>query len=187
MAEIQDEASKIPFPITIELEPENAEEWRLLNVSRLGQNFIRALPRSEYTVLYDGDEQVRGVDTFIVHVLIELTSAATYLWDQRAAIEEGVQFAGTTISVCTGIVSLLKHLKEVQKKQPDGDAQGIAFTVEVDGKKVTVQASELEDAEAAVKLARRLLETAPAGKQITSKSKAKVHGRVSQAPGKYGR
>ncbi|GLV55457.1 hypothetical protein KDH_23010 [Dictyobacter sp. S3.2.2.5] len=187
MAETQDETSKIPFPITIELEPENAEEWHLLNVSRLGQNFIRELPGGEYTVLYDGDDQVRGVDTFVVHVLMELTTAATYLWDQRAAVEDGVQFASTTVSICTGIVSLLKHLKDARKKQPDGDSQGITFTVEVDGKKVTVQASELEDAEAAVKLVRRLLEPPPAGKQITTKSKVKVRGRVSKAQGKHSR
>ncbi|GHO88833.1 hypothetical protein [Dictyobacter formicarum] len=181
MADTHDETWKIPFPITIELEPENADEWRTLDVSRLGQNFIRALPASDYTVLYDGDEQVRGVDSFVVHVLMELTNAATYLWEQRAAIEQGLEYTGTTISVCTGIISLLKQLKDTQKKQPEGESQGITFVVEVDGKKVTVQAPEVEDAEAALKLAQRLLSTAPAGQQITSRSKIKVSGRVSHS------
>lgn len=179
MANTHEETSKIPFPITVELEPENVDEWKLLNVNRLGQNFVRALPTSDYTVLYDGDEQVRGVDSFAVHVLMELTNAATYIWEQRAAIEQGLQYTGTTISVCTGIISLLKRLKDVQKKQPEGGHQAITFVVEVDGKKVTVQAADVEDAEAAIKLAQRLLTTAPAGKQITSKSKVKISGRVS--------
>ena len=181
MANTHEETSKIPFPITIELEPENADEWKQLNVNRLGQNFIRALPTSDYTVLYDGDgdDQVRGVDSFAVHMLMELTNVATYIWEQRAAIEQGMEYTSTTISVCTGIVSLLKRLKDVQKKQPEGEHQAITFVVEVDGKKVTVQAADVEDAEAAIKLAQRLLTTTPAGKQITSKSKVKVNGRVS--------
>lgn len=181
MADTQDETWKIPFPITIELEPENVDEWRALNVTRLGQNFIRMLSHSDYTVLYDGDEQVRGVDTFVIHVLMELTHAATYLWDQRAAIEQGMQYTATTISVCTGIVELLQHLKEAHKKQPGAESQGITFVIEVDGKKVTVQAPEVEEAEAALKLAQRLFANASANKQVTSKSKVKVSGRVSSS------
>jgi hypothetical protein len=170
--------------ITLELRSEGLYEADLALVADVGRATVEELEEGGYTVQPVVTE-LRGGD-FLVQVLMFLESIPVNVWAHKALVERVMADAATLIGICAGIVPLVRRVLHAHKRQADKQhvvLQPIKMTLEVDGHQVTVEAQDVEGADAGLKAAARFYEQHPdAAKKVTPRSSVKVKGTLPAQP-----
>ncbi len=170
-----------PLQLLIQLEifPEYADEAALAIVSAVGRDTISELQNTGYKVQSVPTGQ-RGGD-----ILVTLVTIATNAWANKEIFERVITDTGGLVMVCGGIIPIVEKLQHVFKKRiatTSNAQEPLKITVEIDGAPITVEAADLEQAEAALKLAQRFHSSHPAvATQVTAQSKVKVKARVPKS------
>lgn len=171
-----------PLQLLIQLEilAEHADESDLAMVSAVGRDTIGELQNAGYSVQAVPTGQ-RGAD-ILVDVITTLTNIGSNVWANKETFERLLTDAGGLVTVCGGIVPVAKTLLRVFKKRAANSSiaqEPLKITVEIDGAPVTVEATDLEHAEAALTLAKRFHSSHPAvAIQVTPHSKVKLKASV---------
>ena len=167
--------------ISFELAAEESENDHAL-INMIGQETVTALQQEGYTAcppIYTGQ---KGIESFLVDFVITIQQITTTIWTNHAAIAEGVADLSGLVTIFGGILPMLKHMQHAHKKHfgnKESVAPPIKMTVEVDGALLVIEASEIAQADAALKLALKHFSMHPAvATQATTKSKLKVRGQV---------
>lgn len=174
--------SNSPLQLLIQLEilPEQADEADLAMVSAVGRDTIDELQNAGYSVQSVPTGQ-RGAEV-LVDVVTTLTNIATNVWSNKETIERVITDIGSLVTVCGGIVPLMETLQRVFKKRTANTSnaqESLKITVEIDGAPITVEAADLEQAEAALTLAQRFHASHPTiAANVTTNSKVKLQASV---------
>ncbi len=172
------------FLLQLEILTEHADEADLALMSAAGREIIDDLQIAGYTVQPVSTGQ-RGGDV-LVNVVTTLTTIATNAWANKESIERVVTDASGLVTVCGGIASVGKMLLQVFKKRATttGNTQEpVKISVEIDGAPMTVEAADLEQGEAALKLALQFYASHPTiATHVTTHSKAKLRASLPKAP-----
>ena len=153
------------FEILLEVKPEDERESNPVVIGEVGRNIVSGLRQAGYAVepVYSGQ---KGALELLFMVGTVLQSGAVEAWTHIDAIAALCAIFETT-------KPLLLHVFKAQEKHP------IKISVVIDGAPVSIEAADLEDAEAALKLAQRFHAAHPAVK-VTAQSKVKAKVRVSK-------
>lgn len=165
--------------ITLELVGDEDEgDPELINA--VGRDTVATLQREGFILrpVYTGQ---RG-GPFVVEVLQAVEQAAVQLWANHTAIEEGLTDLASLVTIFGSVPAIITWLRLVHKQQVGKDesvAHPIKISVEVNGARLAVEASDETEADAALVLARQFLIAHPKeAAQVTPKSPVKVQGRV---------
>lgn len=166
MTESQMSSAYAPrFEILLEVEPEDEQESNPVFVGEVGRTIVSGLRQESYAVepVYTGQ---KGALELLFTVWTVLQSGAVDAWTHVDAIAALCAIFETT-------KPLLLRVFKAQEKHP------IKISVVIDGAPVSVEAADLEDAEAALKLAQRFHAAHPAVK-VTAQSQVKAKVKVSK-------
>lgn len=176
---VPDSAS--PLLIQWELPTAQPEEADLALLSALGRDTIDALQRAGYTTQSIPTGQ-RG--SIIVDVVTTLTTVVTNAWTS-GSLERALNDASAVVTLCGGIVPVARLLLHTfQKRVSTSTArEPVKITVEIDGVPITVEAADLEQAEAALKLAQRFQSQHPTtAKNVNTHSKVQLKASLPSVP-----
>lgn len=153
------------FEILLEVVPEDEQESNPVMIGEVGRNIVSGLRQEGYTVesVYSGQ---KGGLALLFTAWAVLQSGAVEAWTHVDAIAALCAIFETT-------KPLLLRVFKVQEKH------SVKISVVIDGAPVSVEAADLEDAEAALKLAQRFHSAHPAVK-VTAQSQVKAKVRVSK-------
>jgi hypothetical protein len=177
----QSSESSCELVITFELVTEGNVDDPALNHALVNET-ITALQQQGYGTRPPAYSEQKGAASFLVEFVINIQQIATTVWDNHAAIAEGIGDFSGLIAICTGIVSVVKQVQQSYEKQvgkAECTAHPIKMTIEIDGKPLVIEASDITQADTALQLALKYRAAHPdLAPQVTTKSKAKVQGRV---------
>ncbi len=153
------------FSILLEVVPEDEQESNPVVTGEVGRSIVNGLRQEGFVVepVYTGQ---RGALALLFTVVTVLQSGALEAWTHIDAIA----------ALCTVFETtkpLLARVFKAQEKHP------VKISVEIDGAPVSVEAADLQDAEAALILAKRFHTAHPAVK-VTPQSQVKAKVRVSK-------
>ena len=174
-----------PLQLFIQLEifPEYADEATLAIVSAVSRDTLDELQNTGYDVQSTPTGQ-RGGDV-LVTIVTTLTTIAASAWANKEIFERVITDAGGLVTVCSGIIPIAEKLQHVFKKRTataSNTSAPLKITVEIDGAPVTVEAADLEQAEAALTLAQRFYSSHPTvATQVTTHSKVKLKANVPKS------
>jgi hypothetical protein len=167
--------------ITFELIAEENEFDPAL-IDTVGHVTVAALEQEGYTTeppVYTGQ---KGIERFFIELVTTVQQIATFVEGNHAAIAEDIADISGLVTIFGGIVPVLKRLREAHEKQvgkTESTIYPIKMTTDVDGAQLVIEMSDIEQADAAFKLAMKYHSAYPAkAMQVSTKSKAKVQGRV---------
>jgi len=175
------------FNIILEIVLEDPHDTDLALISAIGRDTIDALQNNDFTVqpMYTG---LRSGD-FLVQVITTLTSAAIFTWTHKDIVEEVVSDLSALVTIFgSGLIPIAvsmmhAHEKRASKDNRNTSLQPIKITVEIEGAPIIVEASDLEQAEAALTLARRFQNSHPnIAAKLTPQSNVKIKGSISKKP-----
>lgn len=181
MAESNEQLAQPPESsqeLTIALELITSEdEFDPALLTAVGDATVAALQQEGYAVLpaaYTG-EKGGGFSVEFVTTVQQISMA---VWNNHAAIKDGMEYIIDLMEIFGHILSIAKHVRQAHGKQvgkEESTAHSIKLTVEIDGAPMAVEAADLQQAEAALQLALKFQAEHPAvAAQVTKKSKAKV-------------
>src|SRR6266567_2801300 len=113
--------------ITLELLPEGINEADLVIVNKVGSDIISDLQGHGYGISPVSTGQRGG--EFLVQFVTYITTTAVYLageaWAHKETFERVMNDASTLVTICTGIVPLLRSVVQSHRKrsQPSSSAQ----------------------------------------------------------------
>jgi hypothetical protein len=153
------------FSILLEVVPENEQQSNPVVIGEVGRRILSELRQEGYAVepVYSGQ---KGALELLFTVVTMLQSGAVEAWTHVDAIAALYAIFETT-------KPLLLRVFKSQEKHP------VKISVVIDGEPVSVEAADFEDAEAALKLAKRFHSAHPAVK-VTPQSQVKAKVRVSK-------
>lgn len=156
--------------LTLEVVPENRRDADPVLVDAIGRDTADSLHISGYTVkpVYTGQ---RG-GNFLVDVVIPVLITA---WTNKDAI---LADSSALVTIFTPVVQVAQHLRGAHQKRA-GKQSSVKITVEIDGVSISVEAPDLETADAALKLAHRYQTQHPTvAAKVTPQSMVKVTGSI---------
>lgn len=158
-------ADALGFEILLEVEPEDEQESNPVVIGEVGRNMVHGLRQEGYGVerVYSGQ---RGGLELLFAVWTVVQGGAMVAWSHVDALAALCAIFETTKPL------LLRVFKSQEK-------HSIKISVVIDGAPVSIEAADLEGAEAALKLAQRFHAAHPAVK-VTGKSQVKAKVRVSK-------
>jgi hypothetical protein len=167
--------------VTLELVAEEGEyDPALINV--LGYETVAVLQQEGYTARPAAYTGRKGVEGFLVEFVITVQQVANVLWAQHVAIAEGIADLSGLVTIFGYILPMLQRMRQTFERQvgeKESQAHPIKITVEIDGAPLVIEASDIAQADAALKLALKYHSAYPAtSSQVTTKSKTKVQGGV---------
>lgn len=163
--------------ITLDIEPEDLRDSDPAWIDAIRRDTEDALQHEGYTIQYPYTG-TRGAPT--VELITTVTQAATYAWDHRAVAEEIINNLGALVTIFGGVIPPIKHLFQSHRQRASKEAlpqSPIKITIDIDGSPISVEAPDVEQAEAALQLAQRYHNSYP-NKKVTSKSKIAVKASV---------
>ena len=167
--------------VTFELVAEEGEDDPAL-INMVGHETVAALQQEGYTArpsVYTGQ---KGAEAFLIEFVTTVQQVATTVWNEHAAITEGIADLSGLVTIFGGILSVLKRMWQAHEKhagKEESQAHPIKMTVEIDGVPLVIEASDITQADAALKLALKYHSAYPAtATQGTTKGKIKVRGQV---------
>jgi hypothetical protein len=177
--------SKQEVSFVFELLTEGTHEADIALVNTIGQEVSTALQNEGGRVqsvsppgaASRGGEFLAGLVTFVA-------TTAVSAWVHRDAV---LADAGALVEICTGVVPVLRWLLRSHKQhaeQINTTPPPPKITLEIDGAVITVEAADIEDAEAAAfKLAQRFLKQHPTvARKATTHSKVKAQAKLPPQP-----
>lgn len=166
--------------VVLEIEPENPKDADIALVDAVRRDVIDVLQRNNYHVRFPYTGQRGGVTPIEVYTTV--TNAATYVWAHKDVVEETMNDISALITIFGGVIPVIKHVFEANEQRVLKEqipSQSIKIATTIDGASISVEAPDLEKAEAALLLARRFQSQHPTvAAKVTTKSKIKVKGNV---------
>lgn len=164
-----------PQQITLSLEvvPEDPQDADMALVSAVGLDMTEALRNDGYTVepTYTGQ---RG--GFLVDVVIPFLTA---VWTQKEVILADVSALVGILSSAIPVVQRLRKAYEKRIGKDTAQQAPIKITLEIDKAPISVEAPDLQTAEAALELAQHFQSQYPlVAAKVTRQSHVKVKGSV---------
>ena len=166
--------------VLLEITPEDPQDADIAFVDAVRRDTIEALQKEGYRIQLSYTGQRGGVAP--VEIFTTLTNAASYLVAHKDVIEETMNDISALITIFGGVIPIIKHvfkandhraLKEQVLSQP------IKIATIIEGVPIFVEANDLEQAEAALKLARRYQAQYPTvAAHVTTKSNVRVKGNI---------
>ncbi len=167
--------------LTLELMPEERTRDLAL-VTTLGRETVTSLQQEGYIAKSSAYTGQKGAENFLVDLLITIQQAVTYVGSNHAVIAEDIADISGLITIFGGIVPVLKRLREAHEKQvgkSESTDRQVRITTEIDGAPLVIETSDLDKAEAALKLALKYGSAHPAkATQVNTRSKVKIQGQV---------
>ena len=166
MTESQMSAADAPrCEVLLEVEPEDERESNPAVIGEIGRHIVSGLRQEGYAVepMYSGQ---KGALELLFTVGTVLQSGAVEAWTH----------VDTIASLCAIFETTKPLLLRVFRAQ---EKHAVKISVVIDGEPVSVEAADLQDAEAALKLAKRFHSAHPAVK-VTAQSQVKAKVRVSK-------
>jgi hypothetical protein len=173
--------------ILFELISEGSNEVDLALVNAVGRDVTNALQNDGALVQsVETGAGARGGE-FLVQVITTVTTIAADAWAYKDAFEHVLNDAGSLVTICTGVTPLLQRLFQSHKQRAGQyigtTLQPLKITLEIDGAPVTIEANDVEQAEAALKVAQRFYRSHPdVAKKVTPQSNVKVKGSLPGQP-----
>lgn len=155
--------------ITLEVVPEDSQEADPALVDTIGRDAVDMLRNEGYTLkpVYTGQ---RG--GFLINIIVTL-------WTHTDAI---LADGSALVTIFTPIVLIAQHLHNAYKKRSEKNNEQqrhIKLATEIDGVPFSIEAPDLETAEAAMKLAQRFQTQHPTvAAKVTNRSNFKVKASV---------
>jgi len=166
--------------VILEITSEDPQDGDMALVDAVRRDTIDALQNDGYRVQIPYTGERGGVTP--IEVVTILTNAATYVWAHKDVIEETMNDMSALITIFGGVIPVIKHVFKANEQRAIKDhipSQPIKIATIIDGTSISVEASDLEQAEAALTLARRFRAQQPAvATKVTTKSNVKVKGNV---------
>lgn len=170
--------------IQLEILTAHAEDADLALVSAVGRDTIDELETAGYSTQPISTGQRGG--GILVEVVTTLSTIASNAWANKESIERVITDAGGLVTVCSGIIPIAKTLTQVFKQRADASGnrqEPVKITIEIDGAPVAIEAADLEQAEAALKLAQRFHSAhTMVAQSVTPRSKVKLKAHLPKAP-----
>lgn len=169
--------------ILFELVPEKSDENDSALINTLGREITTQLQYDEGFIVgsavYSGQK-----GGFLVELVMAIQQVGAMAWDNHALIAEGIADLSGLVAVFAGVLPVLKRIVHAHEKQvgkTESTARPIKMTVEIDGVPVVIETAEVEQADAALKLALKYRSLYPdKAMGVTAKSKTKVQGQVPE-------
>lgn len=180
--------------MTLELLSEGIYEADLVLVNAVGADIVTRLQQHDYLVepvptgLRGGEFLIQITTTLTT----DMTSFAMMVWANKETLERVLADASALVVAWGGIIPLLKHMIRVHEVRSEQripaaaagkPAKPMKITVEIDGAPVTVEAEDIEQAEAGIRCAQHFYESHPVvAKNVTPQSKIHVKGHLPAQP-----
>jgi hypothetical protein len=126
---------------------------------------------------------------FFVQIISTVTNVATEAWAYRDAFEHLLNDTSALVTICTGVVPLLRHLFHAyrqetgQQQHAAPPAPPITITLEIDGAPVSIKTHDVAQAEAVLEIAQRFYHNHPeVARKASAHSKVKVKGSIAGRP-----
>lgn len=172
-----------PLHIQLEILTVNSDETELALASAVRRDCIDELRNTGYSVHSLSTGQ-RSSD-IAIQIITTLTDIATNAWAHKEVFERVLTDAVGLVTVCTSVAPVAKTVVGIFKKRTAKTSElqePLKITIEIDGKPVTVEAANLEQAEAGLKLAQQFHSTHPTvAQQVTAQSNVKIKAHLPQA------
>lgn len=145
----------------------------------VGRDIVESLQHNGYAVypVYKG--QMGGI---FVEVVTAITQMATMVWNNRAIVDESIADLSGLITVFGAVLPALKkmlHAHEQRVGKEESTSNPIKISFVIDGVPLSIEAPDVTQAEAALKLAQQFRAAHPTvAPKVTTKSKIAVEGRV---------
>jgi hypothetical protein len=165
--------------ITLELVSEDVDELDVSVTNAIGRDVLTALRNDDYRVrLVDTQAKTRGGE-LLIEITKIVTQAAIDIRENWPLIERGLTDTASLVQIMSGVVPVLLYIQHAHQKHARRGSAPIKFIVEIDGKPVTVEADNLEQAADALKLVQEFRTNHPStAAKVTPHSKVKVKGTV---------
>ncbi|HEY7419899.1 MAG TPA: hypothetical protein VH593_32275 [Ktedonobacteraceae bacterium] len=158
--------SKQEVAFLFELLTEGTHEADIALANAIEQEVSVALYDEGYRTQSGGppltlEESLPRGGAFLTQFITFVTNAAVAAWVYRDTV---LADASGLVTVCMGVVPVLRRLFQSHKqhaKQADVVPRPLKITVEIDGAAITIEAADVKDAKAALKLAQRFLKQHP--------------------------
>lgn len=166
--------------ITLELIAEgDGDDSALINTVRY--ETLAALQREGYKTFPAAYSEEKGAGLLVEFVTTVQQIAAT-VWNDHAVITEGIADISGLVTIFAGISSVLKRVRQAHEKcvgKEESTARPMKVAVEIDGKLLALEVSDIAQADAALRLAMKYRSEYPdSSTQVTTKRKVKIQGRV---------
>jgi hypothetical protein len=135
--------------IRVELQAAN-EETTPAFLHTIGREIVKTLESNGYTLrpVYTGK---RG-GPLLVEVVQQLSLMVEQAWASRATAEELFSDGAAVLTICGAALPIMHHLCRVHEQEASRDeeqAQPIDIAVEIDGARITMEARDLAQTDAA--------------------------------------
>jgi len=153
-------------------------------VSAIGSDTVETLQRNGYALhpIYTGQ---RG-GSFLVEVITAISQVASQVWANKAVIEEVVNDTAALTTVFSAVIPIARsifHIHEQRVGKDESQAQPLTIVIEVDGARISLAASDLTQADAALTVAQHFVAAHPqVASQVTTRSKVSMQGRIPRRP-----
>lgn len=172
MADQSAERAEEQLTIRLELDAASAFEQDQAIVGEIGRDTLEALKQEAYTIR-TVNTHTRGGE-FVVDVL-------TFVWAHKEVIERAMTDLSSLVTVLGGVVPVMLLVVQAHKKRAIPGSAPLTFTLDIDGVSVSVEAVDIEQAEAVLLLAQKFHNSHPhIARQVSSRSKVKVKGKLPQ-------
>ena len=166
----------------LEITSEDPQDRDIALVDGVRRDTIHALQNDGYRVQIPYTGERSGAAP--IEVVTTLTNAATYVWAHKEVIEETMNDLSALVTIFGSVIPVIKHVFKADKQQTIKNqipSQPIKIVTIIDGTPISVEAPDLEQAEAALIVAQRFRTQHPTvASKVTLKSKVKVKGNVSK-------
>lgn len=171
-------SSSAQLIITLDIVPEDLHDSDPAWVDAIRRDTEDALQHDGYTIQHPYTGTRGGPNP--AEVIITITQAASYAWDHRAVAEEVINDLSALITIFGGVAPIVKRLFQSHQQRASKESlpqTPIKITVEIGGAPVSVEAPDVEQAEAALKLAQKY-HNIHSNKKVTTKSNVTVKANV---------
>lgn len=177
MSKQPEDRLKLVIHLELESDTEDGEQPDTAFTYAVGREALANLQATGYPY-QPSNTGARGAE-IIVDVVVALQGVVHFLVDNKAVIEEIGNGLTTLIAIfSTGVIPIVKAIQHAVIKRDEADS-ALKITVDIDGTPITVEASDLQQAEAALKMAQRFQRENPSvAANVTPASKVKINGRV---------
>lgn len=166
--------------VVVEITSEDPQDGDVALVDAVKRDTIDLLQNDGYSIHIPYTGERGGVTP--IEVVTALTNAASYAWTHKDVIEETMNDTSALITIFGGVIPVIKHMFKANEQRAIKDhvpSQHIKIATIIDGAPISVEAPDLEQAEAALTLAQRFHTQHPTvATKVTTKSNVKIKGTV---------
>ena len=172
--------------VTLEIVQEDMYDTDPTLLDAIKRDAVSALEEDGYTVKPPNTANRTRDGGIILEIIKTLSEVANNAWTNKGIAEEVLNDLGTLITIFGGVIPIAKHVLQAHEKRvgkQENLQQPFKITIEIDSASIVVEAPNLEDAEAILKIAQQFKSRHPVvAAKATLRSKVKVKDHVAKKP-----